>query len=42
VSALPGSTTFESEISMLPPPLTDDGALKVAEGVTFVTVTRAP
>jgi hypothetical protein len=41
VSPLPGSTTFEREISMLELVSADAGALKVADGATFVTVTEA-
>src|SRR5688500_6875575 len=41
VSAVPGSTTSVSERLMLEPSLTSDGALKVADGATFLTVTLA-
>src|SRR5687767_3790823 len=40
VSALPGSTTAVSERPMFAPSSTDSGALKVAEGAAFVTVTE--
>src|ERR687895_732100 len=41
VSALPGSTTSLSERLMSEPSLTESGALNVALGATFVTVTDA-